>query len=1510
MMKILKNTLLLIFSTILFLLPQQGYGQVVFGPEQLINPKGTGVRDVIAADLDGDGDMDMLSASSKSLDNRIAWYANDGLGGFGTQQIITTDGGRVVAIYAADIDNDGDVDVLSVSNNDNKIVWYANDGDGNFGELQIVTANIDGGQDVYAIDLDNDGDVDVLSASSNDNKIAWYANDGFGNFGEQQNLSTNALAANAVYAIDLDSDGDIDVLSASSNDNKIAWYENNGLGNFSEEQIITTSAGGAWDVSAADVDNDGDLDVLSAARNDNKIAWYENNGLAEFGEEQIVTTAANGINSFFVIDLDSDGDIDVLSALEFADKITWYANDGQGNFGEEQVITTIAQEARAVYAADLNNDGDLEVLSGSFHDNIIAWYLNEGEGNFGEQQIVLASLNGVSDMSEIDIDNDGDMDILSSSSRDDKIAWYENDGQGVFEQQHIISTEAEGILSVYTIDRDNDGDMDILAGLSTEIIWYINDGLGNFNEQFAIVNIDDARVLLMEDLDDDGDLDLLVGAGTGNIDSGYDMFHKKIVWYANDGLGNFFLQQTIAEEEYMTLLYLSRKISLSIMDIDNDGDLDILEGDPNGRKIVWYANNGLGNFVEQEAIVTSGKQNSVYKVDIDDDGDMDILAAAGIVQTEWFYDSDNVMVAWYENDGTGNFETQNIIDDVEAFFAVAADVDNDEDIDVLAATRNGVGWYINDGLGNFGEQQIIALNNNVNLSVIDIDNDNDQDVLFFGGGTTIACYENLLINPYKIYTTPFVDLNQNGIFDTDEYRIYNSNIQLSPEAITSITNAEGRITSYVDIAEYEIHFPTPTNWMATTLTAQTVAINEENPIAEIYFGIYSSELTIDANISLTSAPIRCNREVSFWLNYTNTGTTLLNGLVELNIDSLTEYLSANMPPDSLQNQTRYWKIDSLLPFQTQTIKVTLQMPTADFIDQELNFNATIYEYDETVNDYRVLHSDYWNSSLLCSYDPNDKLVQPTGIWDNNFTLLTDTLDYTIRFQNTGNDTAFHVRITDQLSADLDLETFKVIANSHTVETSFRSDGLLEFNFPKILLPDSTTNEPESHGFIRYEILAKQYVSNAMVVNNTANIYFDLNPPIVTNNTHNTMVEELPVPPTVIAANAYICNGSSHVLLHAEIGDGINPQWTTIGDGTFENLYTSSTTYHLGETDLTQDTLQLVISAVSPIGYGGYAYDTLQIPLGQGPNNCDCSNSTIDINALQYNIHLLNNSPIVFNVSGYQTATVAIWGGTAPYNLEWETEGYVRHIITEQLVDTDEDGIPDTPGALVTLLYADNASWELVRTNQNHCIGELFAINSNVFEQGNTINIVNSYITPDTGGNIGSIELTLANNVIGCLPYNYELYNVDSLLVASGTTSNNLVINNLASGWYTCYVYCDSTDPNTASTVGWYWVEPVRRGRAKLGESNLQIHPNPFSDISTITYQLPSGGKTKIQLFSIDGQLIKTLFDGAVEANQPNQISLKGEGLSNGLYLVKMQTSTGEVYTQKLVLAREEPKPKP
>jgi hypothetical protein len=166
----------------------------------------------------------------------LVYYENDGTGHFsdrteqlGARSIIETWPAGTRYVHPADLDSDGDLDFLTAScyfGNNGTIAWYANDGSGQFGSEQVICSEARGQISVYAADLDSDGDLDILSSFWGDNKIAWYENEGAGQFAYQRVIDAEGYSPASVYAADLDGDGDPDVLSAFYYDDKIVWYEN------------------------------------------------------------------------------------------------------------------------------------------------------------------------------------------------------------------------------------------------------------------------------------------------------------------------------------------------------------------------------------------------------------------------------------------------------------------------------------------------------------------------------------------------------------------------------------------------------------------------------------------------------------------------------------------------------------------------------------------------------------------------------------------------------------------------------------------------------------------------------------------------------------------------------------------------------------------------------------------------------------------------------------------------------------------------------------------------------------------------------------------------------------------------------------------------------------------------------------------------------------------------------------------------------------------------------------
>jgi hypothetical protein len=141
-----------------------------------------------------------------------------------------------------------------------------------------------------------------------------------------------------------------------------------------------------------------------------------------------------------------------------------------------------------------------------------------------------------------------------------------------------------------------------------------------------------------------------------------------------------------------------------------------------------------------------------------------------------------------------------------------------------------------------------------------------------------------------------------------------------------------------------------------------------------------------------------------------------------------------------------------------------------------------------------------------AYDPNDKQGFPVGYGENHYIKPRTTIEYMIRFQNTGTDTAFHVAIRDTLSTWFDITSIEPGVSSHHYTWSVTGSNILLFDFPNILLPDSNVNQAGSQGFVRFRIRLKDATPLETDIFNSAAIYFDFNEPIITNTTQHRVGE--------------------------------------------------------------------------------------------------------------------------------------------------------------------------------------------------------------------------------------------------------------------------------------------------------------------------------------------------------------------------------------------------------------------
>ncbi|HSH05780.1 MAG TPA: VCBS repeat-containing protein, partial [Anaerolineae bacterium] len=510
--------------------------------EHTVDPAFDGAAGVAAADVDGDGDLDILGAAYFADD--ISWWENTaGDGTAWTEHTVDGFFARAEEVAAADVDGDGDLDILGAAQNANTISWWENTaGDGTAWTEHTVDPAFDGAASVAAADVDGDGDLDILGAAFTADDISWWENKTIhrsATYPTEHTVDAAFDGASSVAAADVDGDGDLDILGAAENADAISWWENTaGDGTAWTEHTVDPAFAGASSVAAADVDGDGDLDILGAALVADDISWWENTaGDGTAWTEHTVDTAFNGARSVAAADVDGDGDLDILGAARIAYAISWWENTaGDGTAWTEHTVDPAFDGAISVAAADVDGDGDLDILGAAYIADAISWWENTaGDGTAWTEHTVDTAFDGAASVAAADVDGDGDLDILGAARIAYHISWWEKTaGDGTAWTKHTVDPAFAGTYSVAAADVDGDGDLDILgaAYIADDISWWENtagDGTA-WTEHTVDPAFDGAYSVAAADVDGDGDLDILGAADLAD----------DISWWENRG-GQFAL---------------------------------------------------------------------------------------------------------------------------------------------------------------------------------------------------------------------------------------------------------------------------------------------------------------------------------------------------------------------------------------------------------------------------------------------------------------------------------------------------------------------------------------------------------------------------------------------------------------------------------------------------------------------------------------------------------------------------------------------------------------------------------------------------------------------------------------------------------------------------------------------------------------------------------------------------------------------------------------------------------
>lgn len=367
----------------------------------------------------------------------------------------------------------------------------------------------------------------------------------------------------------------------------------------------------------------------------------------------------------------------------------------------------------------------------------------------------------------------------------------------------------------------------------------------------------------------------------------------------------------------------------------------------------------------------------------------------------------------------------------------------------------------------------------------------------------------------RLYSVPFYDINQDKIQNNGELIYTGYPVIVNPGAWSFYPNTASDNIFLINPGNYNASYDlNGTNWELTTDSASLFVSLAPTETDTVYFGVYPTQLISEQISSMNSTVARCNEVATFDVTTQNMGTTITSGTLWFIADTNATSIQYIDIPDVVIAPNIYgWNFTDLYPGQTLTKQINIGIPgPPDFpVGGLLNFDTYVQYTDD--NGVHTSELFEYHTIVECSFDPNDKLVFPSRNieFPVNYTLFDESLYYTVRFQNTGNAVAYDIVILDTLDANLDRSTFQFLGSSHAnkLTTTMDENGILAFDFKDIFLPDSTSNFEGSQGYVSYLIKGNPGLAENTIINNSAGIYFDANPPIITNTTENVMVSTLP-----------------------------------------------------------------------------------------------------------------------------------------------------------------------------------------------------------------------------------------------------------------------------------------------------------------------------------------------------------------------------------------------------------------
>ncbi|MBL0308236.1 MAG: PKD domain-containing protein [Bacteroidetes bacterium] len=365
----------------------------------------------------------------------------------------------------------------------------------------------------------------------------------------------------------------------------------------------------------------------------------------------------------------------------------------------------------------------------------------------------------------------------------------------------------------------------------------------------------------------------------------------------------------------------------------------------------------------------------------------------------------------------------------------------------------------------------------------------------------------IVTNMSKLSGAVFADFNQNGIRD-NSFEAYLGNEIVKAGNQSVITAKSGSYTMLLPTGNYTVTKAPGGLYASLPVSPSSIPVSLSTPgssSTKNNFGIGIDSSSEDVSIELipTSAvsPTRASTYKLFISNLSHHLAYIQGNIVSDNSMDFIPYNNTLFSANNPFTHTTSW-LDKLYGFEQVLFDAEYDLSPGATINQDI-YNTASIELMIGADANPANDTSRCHQIVVASYDPNNKLSQEAGRGADGLIQNNQELKYVINFQNTGTDYAVNVVLSDELDKNLDLQTFRFIGSSHNCDVRLKDDSLY-FRFSKIMLPFEQMNGSESHGWVAFSIYPKPGLGIGTQLRNTAAIYFDHNPPVITNTTLHTV----------------------------------------------------------------------------------------------------------------------------------------------------------------------------------------------------------------------------------------------------------------------------------------------------------------------------------------------------------------------------------------------------------------------